>query len=219
MPERVPDAVARRLPGYYRNLGVLEAEGTKRISSRELGIRMGLTASQIRQDMNYFGGFGQQGYGYNVAKLRQCIGQILGLDRMHSMVVVGVGNIGSAIARYPGFHRDGFQIVALFDISVERIGRTIEGLTILPIDTIECYLQENPIHILVLATPADCAQEIANVAAGAGIHSIWNFTPVDISVPHSVEVSHVHLSDSLMALAFRLHEREIHSRSEKWIRE
>ena len=217
--QRVPDAVARRLPWYCRTLRELEAEGLQRLSSQALGARMGLTASQIRQDINYFGGFGQQGYGYHVPKLRQCIEQILGIDRTHRMAIVGVGNIGSAIARYPGFRRDGFEIAALFDASVERIGNNVEGIRVMSVDQMENWLRENPVHILVLATSADCAQEIADAAAHAGIRSIWNFTPVDLSVPDAIEVANVHLGDSLMALTFRLHEREIHGRSEKWIRE
>lgn len=219
MSERVPDAVARRLPWYYRTLRELEAEETQRVSSQALGRRMGLTASQIRQDINYFGGFGQQGYGYSVPRLRQCIEQILGLDRTHRIAIVGVGNIGSAIARYPEFHRDGFEMVALFDASEARIGNKIEGLEILPADQLKQWLLQNPVQILVLATPSEYAQEIAAEAVSAGVRAIWNFTPVDLSLPDTVEVSNVHLSDSLMALTFRLHEREIHSRSEKWIRE
>ena len=218
-PERVPDAVARRLPWYCRILRELETEGLLRVSSQALGDRMGLTASQIRQDINYFGGFGQQGYGYHVPKLRQCIEQILGIDRAHRMAIAGVGNIGSAIARYPDFRRDGFEIAALFDASTDRIGNIVEGVKILSVDLMEAWLRENPVHIFVLATPADCAQEIADAATRAGVRSIWNFTPVDLTVPDTIEVSNMHLGDSLMALTFRLHEREIHSRSEKWIKE
>lgn len=218
--ERVPDAVVRRLPGYYRNLKELESQGVMRISSQALGKRMGLTASQIRQDINCFGGFGQQGYGYHVPNLRLCIRQILGVDRNHRMVVVGIGNIGSAVAHYPSFRNDGFEMVALFDASKKRIGKTIEGLTILPVSQLESYLAGHDVDILILATPADHAQALVDRIVDTGVRAIWNFTPVDLVVPASIEVANVHLSDSLMALTFRLHERDLRNQeSPKWIRE
>ena len=218
--ERVPDAVVRRLPGYYRYLRELEAEGVTRLSSQMLGERMGLTASQIRQDINCFGGFGQQGYGYHVPSLKRRIGQILGIDREHRMVIVGVGNIGSAVAHYPTFRKEGFSIQALFDASPARVGQVVEGVPILPAAELESYLTAHPIDVVVIATPSENAQEAADIAARANVHAIWNFAPVDLLLPEGVEVANVHLSDSLMALSFRLHEREVlRQKNPQWIKE
>lgn len=216
--ERVSDAVVRRLPGYYRNLTALEAQGILRISSQALGKRMGLTASQIRQDMNCFGGFGQQGYGYHVPNLRQCIGQIIGIHKTHRMIVIGIGNIGSAIVHYPTFQSDGFEMLALFDNNASRIGQTIEGLTIRAVDTLESFLAAQSVDIVILSTPAESAQALVHRIANTNIRAIWNFTPVDLIAPDTIEIANVHLSDSLMALTFRLHEREVRSqKSPQWL--
>lgn len=207
--ERIPDAVARRLPGYYRHLRELEAEGITRLSSQALGERMGLTASQIRQDINCFGGFGQQGYGYNVPLLKQSIGKILGIDKMHHVVIVGAGNIGRAVAEYPTFRNEGFRVDALFDVDAGNIGQKVRDATILPVDTLDEYLAAHPVDILVVATPAASAQDVVDRAARAGVPAVWNFAPVDLTVPEGMELGNVHLSDSLMALSFRLHERAV----------
>ncbi|MCL1796294.1 MAG: redox-sensing transcriptional repressor Rex [Clostridia bacterium] len=218
--ERVPDAVVRRLPGYYRHLRELETAGLMRLSSRALGERMGLTASQIRQDINYFGDFGQQGYGYHVPSLRRCIGQILGVDREHRMVIAGAGSIGTAVARYPAFQADGFRLVALFDIDERRIGMTIAGAPVLHIDDMKHFLPGKDIEILVLATPPGCAQQIVDVAAAYGIRAVWNFVPIDLSVQESIELANVRLTDSLFALSFRLHEREVRAQTNPaWVKE
>jgi AT-rich DNA-binding protein len=218
--ERVPDAVARRLPGYYRNLRELETEDVLRVSSQVLGKRMGLTASQIRQDINCFGGFGQQGYGYHVPTLKRYIGQILGVDGKHQMVIVGAGNIGSAVINYPSFRKEGFRVQALFDISPERIGQIVQEVPVLPVDELEAYLRAHSIDIIVIATPADKAQEIVDLAAAENVRAIWNFAPVDLSVPATMEIANVHLSDSLMGLSFRLHEREVaQEKGKQWIKE
>ena len=207
--DRIPDAVVRRLPGYYRNLRELEAEGVTRLSSRALGERMGLTASQIRQDINCFGGFGQQGYGYNVSNLKRNIGQILGLDAPHHVVIVGAGNIGCAVAEYPSFRNEGFRVEALFDSDPDRIGKTVQGAPILAVDTLAEYLKTHPVDILVLSTPSGSAQAVLDIAVRGGVRAIWNFAPVELSIPEAMELANVHLSDSLMALSFRLHEREV----------
>lgn len=218
--ERVPDAVVRRLPGYYRALRELEREGVMRLSSQALGVRMNLTASQIRQDINCFGGFGQQGYGYHVPSLKRRIGQIMGIDKEHRMVVVGAGNIGSAVAHYPTFHNEGFIIQALFDTAPSRIGKSVRGAPILPVDALEPYLKENPIDILVLSTPAESAQGIVAIAARAGVPAVWNFAPVDLETPEGMQIANVHLSDSLMALSFRLHEKVVSGQENpQWIKE
>jgi len=218
--EKTSDAVVRRLPGYYRHLTELETTGVTRISSQALGKRMGLTASQIRQDINCFGGFGQQGYGYNVPRLKKRIGEIMGLDHEHKMAIVGVGNIGRAIALYPGFRQEGFKIVVLFDTHPDPEEEKMLGLPILPVEKLATYLATYPVEIVVIATPARHAQAVADTVAAAGIPAIWNFAPVDLKVPETVEISNVHLSDSLMALSFRMHEREVLKDGElNWIRE
>jgi len=220
MPERVPDAVARRLPGYYRHLRELEAESITRLSSQALGERMGLTASQIRQDINCFGGFGQQGYGYHVPYLRRRIGQILGIDKNHNMIIVGAGNIGLAVAHYQAFREEGFRVLALFDIDPKRIGQTVQGPQVLPLSDLKGFLAAHMIDILVLATPADSAQAIVDLCAASTLRAIWNFAPIDLNVPETMEVANVHLSDSLMALSFRLHEREVMGQDiPRWVQE
>lgn len=218
--DRIPDAVVRRLPGYYRHLRELDSEGVTRLSSQALGRRMGLTASQIRQDINCFGGFGQQGYGYNVQSLKRRIGQILGIDKTHRMIIVGAGNIGRAVADYPTFRNEGFQIQALFDVDPARIGKKIQGAPVLPLEELSGYLKKNPVDILLLATPPQSAPDILEIAIEAGIPALWNFAPVDLAVPEWMELATVHLSDSLMALSFRLHEREVHRQENPtWIEE
>lgn len=218
--ERIPDAVARRLPGYYRNLRELEAEGILRLSSQALGERMGLTASQIRQDINCFGGFGQQGYGYHVPNLKRRIGQILGIDKPHRVVIVGAGNIGLAVAQYPSFRNEGFRVHALFDVDPARIGMAVQGAKVLPLSDLAGFLAAQPVDILVLATPSESAQDIADIASRGGVRAIWNFAPVDLTVPETMEITNVHLSDSLMALSFRLHEREVMGQEHpQWVQE
>lgn len=218
--ERVPDAVARRLPGYHRHLRELEEEGVVRLSSQALGKRMGLTASQIRQDINCFGGFGQQGYGYHVPDLKRYVEQILGLDTTHRMVIAGAGSIGTAIAHYQAFRREGFHILALFDTDPARIGQMIGGAPVLPAGDMDEFLLAHPIDILLLATPVESAQDIASLAVKRGVRAIWNFAPIDLSVPATVEVANVHLSDSLFALSFRLHEREVRAQENStWVKE
>jgi redox-sensing transcriptional repressor len=213
---RIPDAVARRLPSYYRNLRELETAGVIRLSSQAFGRRMGLTASQIRQDINCFGGFGQQGYGYHVPNLKQCIGQILGIDRLQQLAIVGVGNIGMAVANYPTFRHEGFCIAALFDVDPARIGQRVNELEILPVHTLQTFLTEHPTDIIIIATPARSAQGMVDIAAQCGVRGVWNFAPTNLTVPEGMEIANVHLSDSLMALSFRLHEREVRMQSLPW---
>jgi redox-sensing transcriptional repressor len=200
----VSDAVIRRLPGYYRHLRELEAAGVHQISSQELGKRMQLTASQIRQDINCFGGFGRQGFGYEVTTLKGHIAEILGLDNKHKMIIIGAGNIGRAVANYPSFGREGFQTVAIFDDDPGKIGTDVADLKVLAMDTLESFLGENPVDISVLAVPVKSAQQALNRLVGMGIKGIWNFAPTDLSHPDSVTVVNVHLSDSLQILSFRM---------------
>ncbi len=200
----VSDAVIRRLPGYYRHLRELEAAGVHQISSQELGRRMQLTASQIRQDINCFGGFGRQGFGYEVTSLKGHIGEILGLDKKHRMVIVGAGNIGRAVAHYPSFGREGFVTVGIFDADPGKIGTEVAGMPVRSIDALEAFLDENPVDIGVLALPVKSAQQVLNRMVEKGIKGIWNFAPTDLHHPDSITVVNVHLSDSLQILSFRM---------------
>ena len=202
----VSEAVMRRIPRYYRYLTDIEKMGTERISSRELSQRMRLTASQIRQDFNCFGGFGQQGYGYNVSELRQELQKILGLNMDHHVIVIGAGNLGQALANYNGFKKDGFLVEGLFDINPRLIGISIRGINIYDLDDLERFTDQNPIQIVAICTPKEKAQEVTDRVIRNGIKGIWNFAAVDITVPQDVVVENVHLSDSLYTLSFRMND-------------
>lgn len=204
----IPEAVVRRLPGYYRHLRELEAAGVRQISSQELGIRMNQNPSQIRQDIHCFGGVGRQGYGYSVTELKEHIGRMLGLDRPHPMVIVGAGSIGSAVARYPSFTRSGFSTVAMFDADHQKVGTEIGDLTVQPIEALEDFLAANTVDIVVLAVPAAVAQGMLDRLAEAGVRSVWNFAPVDLSHPEGMLVNNVHLSDSLHILSYKMTQRD-----------
>lgn len=205
MEERqISKAVIKRLPRYYRYLGEILDSGMERISSGELSSRMKVTASQIRQDLNHFGGFGQQGYGYNVKYLYDEIGKILGIDRQHSMVVVGGGNMGQAIANYTSFERNGFIIKGIFDVSDDLIGRKIRNIEIYPISALPEFVRKNKIEIAALTLPTAAASEMADVLVGCGIKAIWNFAHTDLNLPKDVVVENVHLFDSLMRLSYNL---------------
>ena len=206
---RVSDAVVRRLPMYYRHLRELEKAGVVRISSQELGERMNLTASQIRQDINCFGGFGQQGYGYHVSNLKERIGEILGLTHQYHVIIVGAGNIGRAVANYPGFAKEGFNIQAIFDVSPALIGIDVHGTLVQPMYKMEAWLASHQVDIAVLAVPSAHAQETAEVLARGGVRGIWNFAPVDLALPEGIAVNNVHLSDSLHILSYRMNEKTL----------
>ena len=209
---RVSDAVVRRLPMYYRHLRELEKAGVVRISSQELGERMNLTASQIRQDINCFGGFGQQGYGYHVSNLKERIGEILGLAREYHVIVIGAGNIGRAVANYAGFAKEGFAIEAMFDVSASLVGVDVHGILVQPMDKLESWMTSHDVDIAVLAVPAGVAQEIADSRVAYGVRAFWNFAPVDLALPEGVAVNNVHLSDSLHILSYRMNEKELFAR-------
>ena len=204
----VSDAVVRRLPGYYRHLRELEAEGIMQISSQELGKRMQLTPSQIRQDINCFGGFGRQGYGYHVPELKRHIGSILGLDTVHRVIIIGAGNIGSAVARYPSFVQEGFTTVALFDTAKEKIGAKVGDIPVYGMDGLEAFLSSQAVDIAVLATPAADAQETLDRLDRCGIRAVWNFAPVDLHHSEHMAVVNVHLSDSLQILSYKMIHRD-----------
>lgn len=204
----VSEAVIRRLPGYYRHLRELEAVGVTQISSAELGERMHQTSSQIRQDINCFGGFGRQGFGYRVSELKEHIGEILGLSDGHPMIIIGAGSIGSAVARYPSFLREGFVTKAMFDSDPAKIGTQVAGVEILPMEALEDYLREHVIDIVVLAVPAAGAQETLDRLAAAGVTAVWNFAPTDLRHSEEMLVVNVHLSDSLHILSYKMAHRE-----------
>ncbi len=204
----VSEAVIRRLPGYYRYLRELESEGVTQISSKELGERMHQTPSQIRQDINCFGGFGRQGYGYNVSELKMHIGEILGLDREHRMIIIGAGSIGSAVTHYPTFSREGFRTIALFDSHPDRIGQRVNGVPVLPVDGLDRFLDENPVDIAVLAVPRDAAQPLLDRLIAKGVQGVWNFAPIDLTYDHDAcTVVNVHLSDSIQVLSYKMAHR------------
>ena len=204
MQKRISQAVIRRLPRYYRYLGDMLEAGVERISSNELSIRMKVTASQIRQDLNNFGGFGQQGYGYNVQYLYEEIGKILGLDHQHNVIVIGAGNIGQALADYTEFEKRGFHILGLFDINPELEGQLFRGIQVYMMDKLPEFVSQNQVDIAVLATPKEYVRQVAEQVVDLGIHAIWNYAPVDMDLPEDVVVQNVHLSDSLMELTYNI---------------
>ena len=201
----VSKAIIRRLPRYYRYLGDLMNEGVERISSGELSERMHVTASQIRQDLNHFGGFGQQGYGYKVDYLYHEIAKIMGLDMASHMILIGAGNLGQALAKYTNFRRRGFLFEAVFDKDPEKIGQKIYGeMTVQDISGLEEYLKTHQVDIAAIAIPKEQAVPVADRLVKCGVRGIWNFAHTDLAVPDDVIVENVHLSDSLMILGYRL---------------
>ncbi len=203
--KEISQAVIRRMPRYYRYLGELIDDGVERISSNDLSKRMNVTASQIRQDLNNFGGFGQQGYGYNVKYLYEEIGKILGLNKKHNIIVIGAGNLGQALANYVKFEKLGFMITALFDVNPALKDVTVRGIKIYMLDELETYCKENQVDIAALTMPKSKADAIANRLVDLGIHAIWNFAHVDLDlIDKDVVVENVHLSDSLMQLSYNI---------------
>lgn len=208
MEKEISQAVIRRMPRYYRYLGELLDDGAERISSNELSARMRVTASQIRQDLNNFGGFGQQGYGYNVKYLYDEIGKILGMDRQHNIIVVGAGNLGQALANYLKFEKRGFVINGLFDVNPALKGISVRGIKIRMMEELEGFLKENQVDIAALTLPKEKADEVANKLVSIGIRAIWNFAHLDLELPGHVVVENVHLSDSLMQLSYNIEKTE-----------
>ena len=199
--------VIRRLPRYYRFLYDLKENGVTRISSRELSNRMGLTASQIRQDLNCFGGFGQQGYGYIVEQLYDEIGHILGMDDPVTAIMVGTGNMGKAIANHMDFERRGFHLVGLFDDAEALIGTTLHDMVIQSTDALEDFCQIHKPKMAILCIPKEAAKHMVDRLVNCGINAFWNFSHYDIAYDHpDAVVENVHLGDSLMTLSYRIHE-------------
>lgn len=202
--KEISKAVINRLPRYYRYLGDLLEIDVVRISSKELSEKMKVTASQIRQDLNNFGGFGQQGYGYNVEYLHSEIGKILGLEKRYNVVIIGAGNLGQALANYVDFERRGFFVRAIFDISPRLIGTKIRGIEVLSSDLLEEYIEKNTVDIVAITVPKAKAPQLASDLVKWGISGIWNFAPTDLNLPKEVTVENVHLAESLMKLSYRL---------------
>ena len=197
-------AVIRSLPRYYRYLCELLENGVERISSNDLSKRMKVTASQIRQDLNNFGGFGQQGYGYNVKYLYTEIGKILGLEEDHNIIIIGAGNLGQALANYAAFENRGFILKGIFDVNPRLQGVSIRGVPIRMMDDLKAFVQNNEIDIAVLTIPKEKAIEVANMLVENGVRAIWNFAHTDLNLPDNVVVENVHLSESLMQLSYNI---------------
>lgn len=199
---KVSSAVVKRLPKYYRYLGQINDKGIIRVSSGELSEITGLTASQIRQDLNHFGGFGQQGYGYNVNDLKAEIEKIIGINNSYKAIVIGLGNIGKAIFHYKGFQMSGMEVIGLFDRNPEIIGTTVQGLKVRNVNELESFLTKEKADIGILAIPADKAQEVCDILVNSGIGGIWNFAPIDLKLPKNVVLENVHLDESLFTLTY-----------------
>lgn len=203
---KISNAVIKRLPRYRRYLIELRKKGVEKISPKEFSNLIGYTASQIRQDLNNFGGFGQQGYGYSVDGLYDEISAILGLDKEYRMVIMGAGNLGQAIAKYTHFHKQGFKVCGVFEISPNLIGKDLDGIEIMDYENIVEYVEEEEIDIGIICVNQNNAQEVADKLSFAGVKGIWNFAPTDIEVPKHVALENVHLSDSLHSLAYHMND-------------
>ena len=205
--KKISMAVIKRLPRYHRYLNYLLELGIKRVSSKELSTRMGITASQIRQDLNCFGGFGQQGYGYNVESLYTEIGNILGINKTFNCIIIGAGNMGQALANYGNFEKRGFKIIGVFDVNPAVIGKSIKGMEVLSLEKLEDFIQNNKVDIAILCVPYRETAVLADRVAKLGVRGLWNFSPMDLKIPYDVIVENVHLSDSLMVLGYKLNDR------------
>lgn len=199
---KISSAVIKRLPRYRRYLSDLQKKNVDRISSNELSNLIGYTASQIRQDLNNFGGFGQQGYGYNIQSLYNEISSILGLDKDYKMVIVGTGNLGQAIANYTHYYKSGFMVSAMFDVNPKLIGLRINDIEVLDYERLEEFMQDNSVDIGIVCTNKDSAQEVVDKLCAGGVRGIWNFAPTDLQLPEGIALENVHLSDSLHSLAY-----------------
>ena len=206
--KEISQAVIGRLPRYFRYLGELKDDGIERISSQELSAIMKVTASQIRQDFNNFGGFGQQGYGYKVEYLYEEIGKILGLHKTHNLIIIGAGNLGQARAYYMNFERRGLLFRGIFDNNPALFGKKIRDLEVQPMEELETFVKENEIDIAVLTIPKDNALEVAERLARQDIKGIWNFAHIDLNLSKEIQVENVHLSDSLMKLTYNINRYE-----------
>jgi redox-sensing transcriptional repressor len=206
--KKIPDIVIKRLPIYYRFLTNLHQMGISRVSSKDLGKKMGITSSQVRQDFFNFGSFGLQGYGYDVDQLRQEIGSILGLDIQRTLIIIGAGHLGQALARHSAFEKDGYSVIGVFDVNPHLIGEKIREIEIMHVSRISEFVSENKVDIAVITVPRTYAREVADIIIELGIKGIWNFTSVKLAVPDDVAVENIHLSDSLMTLGYYMKEMQ-----------
>lgn len=205
---KISMAVIKRLPKYHRYLRELLDKDIKRISSKELSDIIGFTASQIRQDLNNFGGFGQQGYGYNVEDLYSEIQKILGLSKSYNTIIIGAGNLGQALANYSSFGKFGFDLKGIFDVNPKIIGLTLNDIQVMDIDNVKEFILKNGIDIAYICTNRSSAQQVADMLVDSGIKAIWNFAPVDLTVPNDVFVENVHLIDNLLTLSYFLKDKQ-----------
>lgn len=205
--KNVSMTVVRRLPKYYQYLKDLEDRNVEKISSRELAQLMGLTASQIRQDLNSFGAYGQQGYGYRVSELKEAIRKILGLTDTYDCILIGGGNIGSALAKYTLYRNDGILINAIFDVNPENVPAL--GINVYPMDSLEDYIDHNNVDICILAVPREAGQSVAERVTNAGIRAILNFAPIDLNLPPDVIVNNVNITDNFYTLTYLLAEDKL----------
>lgn len=206
MEKKVSLAVIKRLPRYYRFLGDLLDNGITRISSKDLSNKMNVTASQIRQDLNNFGCFGQQGYGYNVELLYEEIKNILGLNKEYNLIIIGAGNLGQALLNYTNFEKRGFNFIGVFDINPKVIGLSIRGIEVRDMSILPQFLKNNDVDIAVLTVPRNNAIEVSKTVIENGVKGIWNFSNIEIKVPDGIIVENVHLTDSLMTLTYKFNE-------------
>jgi len=204
--KKVPEVVIKRLPRYYRYLDELDKEGKTRISSTALSDKMGVTASQIRQDFNYFGGFGQQGYGYNVQYLLGEMKKLLGINKSYKVIIVGAGNLGHAIANYAGLKKRGFKLIGIFDNDKAKIGQKVGELTISDVSEVLGFIKEKKVDIVILTLPKEATEEVADKLADSGIKGFWNFSYTELKSRNSLFVENVHLTDSLMTLSFKINQ-------------
>lgn len=202
--KKISSAVIKRLPRYYRYLSELLDNGIDRISSGELSKQMKVTASQIRQDFNNFGGFGQQGYGYNVLHLKNEIGKILGLDRSYHVIILGAGNLGHALANYAGFEKRGFIVSGIFDVDPDKIGKKIGNIPVMDSRDLKRFVTEHTVDIAALTLPKSIAPAMAKELVELGVSGFWNFAATDLNLPENVAVENVHLAESLMRLSYNI---------------
>lgn len=202
--KKVPEVVIRRLPRYYRYLNELKKSGQTRISSSALSKKMGVTASQIRQDFSYFGGFGQQGYGYNIKYVMDEIERLFGVVAEFKAIIVGAGNLGRALANYQGIKNRGVKILAMFDVDPEKMGQTVSDAPVMHIDQMENFVRDNQVDIAILTLPKDNVTEVVDSLKACGVRGFWNFTSVELETDSGVSVENVHLTDSLMTLGYKI---------------
>lgn len=203
--ENISAPVIKRLPRYYRFLGELLNQGVTKISSRELSDKMGFTASQIRQDLNCFGGFGQQGYGYCVESLYKEIGRILGLDHSYKTILIGAGNLGKAVATHMSFEKRGFKLTGIFDNDKKKIGTIIRDIEVADLDGLEKFCSENKTDVAIFCVPKTATPAIAERLHNLGIKNYWNFSHYDLARDYDdIIVENVHLNDSLMTLCYKI---------------